>query len=143
MNLVDEFSCDPFEFFDTERSRIDGDAPLRAAVRQIDDGCLPGHQRRQRADFIQVDVVMIAQATLHRPAGVVVLHAVADERLQPAVVHLDGNLHLHFPLGRQQQLAERLRQLQPIGRPFKIEPRRFKGFHYGLSRVLEREVSRC
>ena len=83
-------------------ARIDGDAPLGAAVGNVDDGRLPGHQRGQRADLVQVDLGMVAQAPLHRPAGVVVLHAIADERGDLAVVQLDGDLHRHLALGGQQ-----------------------------------------
>ena len=37
---------------------------------------------------------MIADAAFHRPAGVVMLHAEADERRQAAVVFGDGAFHL-------------------------------------------------
>ena len=94
VNLVDELARDSFELLDAELARVDGDAALGAAVGQIDDGRFPGHERGQGADFVEIDFGVIAQAALHGAAGVVVLHAVADEGFEAAVVHLDGNLHL-------------------------------------------------
>ena len=64
---------------------------------------------------------MIAQAPLHRPAGIVVLHAIADERGQFAVVHFDGDLHLHFPFGDDQQPPHIFGQIHLIGRAIEIE----------------------
>ena len=67
--------------------------PFAPPYGMFDDRRLPGHQRRQAADLVQVDLGVVAQAALHRPAGSVVLHAIADQRPQLAVVHLDRNLH--------------------------------------------------
>ena len=103
-----------------ELADVDRDAALRAAVRNVDDGRLPGHQRRQAADFVEIDFGVIAQAALHRPAGAVVLHAVADERAQLAVVHLDGDLHLHFAAGRDEERAQAVGQLELVGGPVEI-----------------------
>ncbi len=64
---------------------------------------------------------MIAQAPFHRPARVVVLHAVADERGDLAVVHLDGDLHRDFAFGREQQPPHVLAQIELIGSPVEIE----------------------
>ena len=96
VDLVDELAREPLELDDAELAGVDRDAALGAAVGNVHDGGLPGHQRGQRADLVEVDLVMVAEAALHRPAGVIVLHAVADERRQLAVVHFDGNLDLHL-----------------------------------------------
>ena len=110
---------------------VDGDAALRAAVGNIDDGRLPGHQRGQAADFVEIDFGVIAQAALHRPAGAVVLHAVADERAQLAVVHFDGNLHLHLARGRDEERAHAVGQVELVGSPVKVQFDGFEGTHGG------------
>ena len=114
-----------------ELQRIDGNAPFGAAVGKIDDGRFPGHQRRQRTDFVQIDLRMVAQAALHRPARIVVLHPVADERGQFAVVQLDGNFHLHFAARNQQQPPHVVGQIHLIGGPIEIQPRGVESAHEG------------
>ena len=102
--------------------RIDGDASLGAAVGNVDHCGLPSHEGRQRADFVQVDLGMVAEAAFHRSAGVVVLHAIADERADLAVVHLDAICTDDFALGRQQQLPHVLAEIHAVGGPVEIQP---------------------
>ena len=68
------------------------DAALRAAVGDAHDRGLPGHQHRQRAHLVEVDVGVVAQAALVRAAGAVVLHAVTLEDVDLAVREAHGDL---------------------------------------------------
>ena len=58
-------------------ARVDGHAALGAAERHVDQGALPGHPHRQRANLVEVGRRVEAQAALGRTAGDVVLDAVA------------------------------------------------------------------
>ena len=68
--------------------RIADDAALAAAERDVRDGALPRHPRGQRRDLVERDAGVIADAALGRTERDVVLHAVAGEDLDLAVVHL-------------------------------------------------------
>ena len=87
---------------------VDDDAALAAAVRDADDGALPGHPHRQGLDLVEGDVLVVADAALGRAAAQVVLDAVAGEDLDAAVVHL------HREVDRQ--LAARFAQDPPQAR---------------------------
>ena len=54
-------------------------------------------------------------AALVRSARAVVLHAVADEDVDAAVVHADGHLHADLAVGRAQDLAHVLFETDPVG----------------------------
>ena len=69
--------------------RIADDAALAAAERDVRDGALPCHPRGERGDFVERHVRVVADAALGRSERDVVLHAVAGEDLDLAVVHLD------------------------------------------------------
>ena len=105
MQVIDEPPGDPLKLSGGERCRVDCDAPLRPTVGNIDHGRFPGHQRRQGSDLVEIDLRMVPQPSLHRAAGVVVLHPVADECGHLSGVELDRNLHLHLPLRGEQQAA--------------------------------------
>ena len=60
---------------------VDDDAALAAAVRDADDGALPGHPHREGLDLVEGDVLVVADAALGRAAAQVVLDAVAGEDL--------------------------------------------------------------
>ena len=64
------------------------------------------------AHVIQVDLWMVPQAALIRPAAAVVLHAVGVEGLDLAAVARDDQLHQQLALWRQKQLLQLLRVLQ-------------------------------
>ena len=68
------------------------DAALSSAKRDIDDGGLPGHQGGQAGRFVHIDLGVIAEPALHGAARAVVLHAVAGEGGQLAVIALDDEL---------------------------------------------------
>ena len=63
--------------FELIERRIAGHAALRAAERDVDEGALPGHPHRQRADVVEVGLRVVSQAALGRSARDVVLDAVA------------------------------------------------------------------
>ena len=78
--------------------RVADDAALAAAERHVRDRALPRHPGGERRHFVERDVGVIADAALRRSKRDVVLHAVAGEDLDLAVVHLhragDGDLPL-------------------------------------------------
>ncbi len=59
VDIVDEAACDQLQLARAEFRRVDGQSPFGAAIGKIDDGRLPGHQRRQRTDLVHVDIGMI------------------------------------------------------------------------------------
>ena len=87
-----------------ERSlRIDVDAALGAAERQVGERGLPGHRRGQGADPVEVDLGVVAQAALVGAARAVVLHPVGREDPQAAVVHPHRHLGGDLAVGAGQQ----------------------------------------
>ena len=102
---IHEAAGDPLKLAAAVGPRVNGDAPLGAAVGNVDDSRLPGHQRSERPHLVEIDLRVIPQPSLHRAAGVVVLHPVADECGHLSGVELDRNLHLHLPLRGEQQAA--------------------------------------
>ena len=67
------------------------------------------------ADFVGVSFLVIAQAPFHRAASTVVLHAIADEGCDLAVVALERDLDLELALGDQQQGLHVLGQAHQVG----------------------------
>ena len=55
--------------------RLDPDAALRAAERDVDDGAFVGHQRRERHHLFFIHLGAVANAALHRQLVVAVLDA--------------------------------------------------------------------
>ena len=86
--------------------RVADDAALAAAERHVRDGALPRHPGGQRRDFVERDVGVIADAALGRAERDVVLHAVAGEDLDLAVVHLDRAGDGDLPLGMREDLPD-------------------------------------
>jgi hypothetical protein len=117
-------------------TRITVDATLGTAVRHVHDRGFPGHQVCQRRGMIFIHRRMKAQATLHRPAGCVVLYTVALVGLQFAVFPLDSDAHLDGALRRQQNRPHLVGQAEHIGSFMKIEMAFSEhvsstGFHHG------------
>ena len=73
---------------------VDRDPSLAATQRNVDHCGLDAHPGSERLDFVEVDVRVIADAALVRPAGRVVLHPVAGEDRLRAVVARDWDRHL-------------------------------------------------
>src|SRR5262245_7959021 len=68
---------------------IAGHTALAATERNVDDGALPCHPRRERANGVNCFFGMPANAALGRAAGSVVLNAVPVKDVSAAIVHLD------------------------------------------------------
>ena len=126
---VDEPPGDAFQFPDGEPRGIDRDAAFGAAVGNVHHGRLPGHQRGQRADLVEVDLRVIPQASFHGAAGIVVLDAISDERLHLARVEFDRNPHLHFSFCRQQEAADVIGEVELVGCPVEVDADGFAGPH--------------
>ena len=90
------------------------DAALGAAERDAGDGGLPGHQRGQRADLVDVDLGVEADAALVRAPGAVVLDAVAGEDVDLAVGELDRDLHGDLAVRRPEDDAQVVRKLEAV-----------------------------
>ncbi len=110
--------------------RIADDAALAAAERHVRDGAFPGHPRRERRDLVERDVGVIADAALGRAERDVVLHAIAGEDLDLAVVHLDRTRH--------DDLSLRIREDLPDAR---IEPEQARGSVELLEHRVENAAS--
>ncbi|MNV58648.1 hypothetical protein D3C71_1510350 [compost metagenome] len=75
-----------------QRARINADTTLGAAIRQVHRGILDRHPGGQRHDFGQGHVLVEAHAALARAARHVVLHAIAFEVGDGAVVQFDRHI---------------------------------------------------
>ncbi len=105
---------------------IDADAALGAAVGHVHGGVLDRHPGRQRHHLRQRHILVKAHAALAGAAAEVVLHAVALEVGDRAVVHLDGHIHdqdalwalerLH-PAGQRAQIGRDAVHLLQVGAP--------------------------
>ena len=100
--------------------RVADHAALAAAERQLRDRALPRHPRRQRRHFVERDVGVIADAALGRAERDVVLHAVAGEDLDLAVVHLDRARHDDLPLGMGEHLPDAGIEIENARRAFEL-----------------------
>ena len=120
LDLVDERARDLLQLVLVAARRVDVDAALRAAERDPRHGRLPGHQRRQRAHLVEVDLGVVADAALVRPARAVVLDAEAGEDVDLPVGQRDRDLHLHLAVGGAHDGAQVVAQLHPVGR--EVEP---------------------
>ena len=69
------------------------------------DGALPRHPHRQRAHLIERDVRAVAQPALHRPARLVVMHAIPREHADRPIVHLHRKVHRELALAVPQHVA--------------------------------------
>jgi hypothetical protein len=76
-NLRNVAARDALEFPIGHFQRVAGNAALGTAERDVDDGALPGHPRRQRFAVVEVDAGVIADAAFARAARVVVDNAIA------------------------------------------------------------------
>ena len=72
--------------------RIADDAALAAAEGNVDHGALPRHPGGQRAHFVERHIGREADAALGRTARDRVLHAIAGEDFDAAIVELDRDV---------------------------------------------------
>ena len=104
-DLGGEPPCHALELAGAQSARVDDNATFRAAVRQAGDSALPRHPHGERAHFIERDVLAVAQAALHRPARFVVMHAIAGEDTDGAIVHLHREVHRELALAVAQDVT--------------------------------------
>ncbi len=92
-HLHGEAAGHPFEFTSGHFHRLAADAALPAAEGEAEEGAFPVHPHCEGRDFADIDFRMIAQATLHRPAGKMMLNTVSEKHLGAAVIapDRDGN----------------------------------------------------
>ena len=98
-----------------ELARVDVHAALGAAVGDVHDRRLPGHQLGQRAHLVEVDLGVEADAALVGPARAVVLDAVAGEDVDLAVAEPDRDLNLDLAVGGAQHRGDVVGQVEPLG----------------------------
>ena len=91
------------------------DAALGAAEGDAGDGGLPGHQRGERADLVDVDLGVEADAALVRAAGAVVLDAVAGVDVGLAVGELDRDLNGDLAVRGPEDDADVVGELEVVG----------------------------
>ena len=85
---VEEAPRDALELVARDLVRVELDAALAAAERQVHERALPRHHRRERLQVVERDALVVADAALVRPEQVVVLDAVALEEPDRTVIHL-------------------------------------------------------
>jgi hypothetical protein len=89
----------PLQLLQRQLLRVDADAALGAAEGQVDGGVLDAHPGRQRHHLFQRHVGVVAHAALAGAARQAVLHAVALEVRDAAVVQLDRDVDDQRALG--------------------------------------------
>ena len=89
----------PLQLLARQLLRIDPDAALGAAERQVDGGVFHAHPGRQRHHLFERDIGVVAHAPLAWAACQAVLHPVAFMVGDAAVVHLDRHVDDQHPLG--------------------------------------------
>ncbi len=115
LDLVHEGAGDLLELCLGELGRVAIDAALGAAERDVRDGGLPGHERGEGADLVDVYLGVVADAALVGPASAVVLDAVAGEDVDLSVLALDGDLDGDLPVGGPEDDADVVGKLQVVG----------------------------
>jgi hypothetical protein len=79
------------------------------------DGAFPRHPGCQRGHFVERDAGVIADAALRRAERDVVLHAVAGEDFDLAVVHLNRTRHGDLSLGVREDLPDAGLEVEDAG----------------------------
>ena len=94
--------------------RIADDAALGAAEGDVDHGAFPGHPGGQRAHFVERDIGRKADAAFAGSARDGMLHPIAGENFQPAVVKQDRDVNGDLLGGRAQDLAHAVVKIQML-----------------------------
>ena len=115
LDLVHERARDLLELGALELVGRAVDAALGAAEGDAGDRGLPGHQRGERADLVDVDLGVEADAALVGPAGAVVLDPVAGEDVDLAVGELDRDLDGDLAVRGPEHDPEVVGELQAVG----------------------------
>jgi len=106
LDLLDENPGDVVELPITQLRRVTRDAALGAAVRDVHDGGLPGHEIGECGCMILVHGGVIAQAAFEWTSQLIVLHSEADMMLKLSLVVLRYDLHLDDTFGRENDLSQ-------------------------------------
>lgn len=115
VDLFDKLASERLQFALGDGGGVDVDAAFGAAVGEIDDGGLPGHEGGEGVDFIGLDRGMVAEAALHGSAGVVVLDAEAGVGFLRAVLFPEREFDLDLAVGRDQLAASAVVELEQVG----------------------------
>ena len=94
---VDEPAAQPFLFGCRKGGRVHHHAAFTSPQRDIGYRAFPGHPGCQGADRVQGLGRVETDAAFIRAAGVVMLHAVAIEDPDRAIVHTDRDADMEFP----------------------------------------------
>ncbi len=116
LDLGHERAGDLLELGLRELRGVAVDAALGAAEGDVRDGGLPGHERGEGADLVDVDFGVVADAALVWAAGAVVLDAVAGEDVDLAVGALDGDLDGDLAVGGPEDDAHVVGKVHVVGR---------------------------
>ena len=119
-DLVHERPCDQLQLVLVQIPRRAVDSALGAAERDVCDRRLPRHQRRQRANLVEVHSLVIPDAAFERAARAVVLHPVSGEHVKPFVAEPHRNLHLNLAVGSLNDGPQVVGQPQAIGRGIEV-----------------------
>ena len=107
-NVVAEFrneaARDAAQLVAAQAFRVADDAALAAAVGNIDDGRLPGHECGQRRDLGLADVRVVADSSLAGAPHVAVQNAKSVKGLDGAVVHVNGKADVDRAFGVDQEV---------------------------------------
>ena len=88
-----EASCQALKLAERQLLRVNGDAALAAAVGKIHHGTLPRHPHGEGLHFVDVYILMEADAALRWAASKVVLYTVPLEDSSGAVIHAHREVH--------------------------------------------------
>lgn len=113
-HLLHVTSRQSFQFAPGDRGRIDADAAFRAAIGQTHQRAFPAHPDRQRRHLADIDARREARAALGRPHCQVMLHAIALEHRDRAVVAVDRAGHRDRAFRQQQPVALVMRNGQMV-----------------------------
>ena len=119
-DALDEPPRHALQFAGGKQAGVHGDAALGPAEGQIDQRCLPRHERSQGADVFGIHRRMVTEAAFHGAARGIVLDAVSRKNRQFSIVALDGHGNVMFAFGREEQLLDtgaevhRLRSLADV-----------------------------
>ena len=109
-----------FQFALGDGGEIDIDAALGAAIGQPDERAFPAHPDRKGCDLADVDGGRESRAALGRAEGEVMLHPVAFEYRDRAVVAVDRTGNGDGPLRHQDSAALVHRDFEMVGDDAKL-----------------------
>ena len=121
---------DALQFAVREFGGIANHAALGAAERNIDHSAFPGHPAGQRAHFIERHVRSESNASLARPSHDGMMHAIADEHFQVAVIQHHRDVDRDFAVGITQDSIQALVEVELLGSRFEPRPLRFPGIAF-------------